>query len=147
MWVRVVTTSILVISVRISSSANRGSQRLPAVLYRSESGDGLSLRDLCEDHILYKQADLRGYLPSCMGVRAVTASVSVISVRISSSANMRISEVTCRPVWGWERWRPPSLWSLWGSHPPRTRESQNPPSRRSTRSFRPVWIVKISLVY
>jgi hypothetical protein len=74
----------------------------PAVLYGSESGDDLHdlrLCDLCKDLILCEHRDLRGYQPSCMGVRAVTASISVISVRISSFANTWISEVTCRPVW------------------------------------------------
>jgi hypothetical protein len=103
-------------------------QRLPAVLYGGKSSDGLRLRDLCKDLILCEHADLRGYLPFCMGVRAVTASVSVISVRISSSANTGISEITCRPVWEWERWRPLSPWSLWGSHPPRTQGSQRLPA-------------------
>ncbi len=97
---------------RYHPSQTRGSQRLPAVLYEGKSGDGLRLRDLYEDLILRKHVNLRGYLLSCMGVRVVMTSVSVISVRISSSANMRISEVTCRPIWGWERWRPPSPWSL-----------------------------------
>jgi hypothetical protein len=99
MGVRAVTASVSVISVRISSSTNTGTQRLPAVLYGGESVDGLRLRDLCEDLILREHGDLRGYLSSCMGVRAVTASVSVISVRISSSANTGISEDICRPVW------------------------------------------------
>jgi hypothetical protein len=91
MGVRAVTASVSVISVRISW--------LPAVLYGSESGDGLRLLDLYEDLILCEHWNLRGYLLSCMGVRAVTASISVISMKISSSANTRISEVTCRPVW------------------------------------------------
>ncbi len=112
-----------------------------------EVRDCLRLRDLYEDLILCKHADIRGYLPSCRGGKSGDGLVSVISVWISSFENMQISGFTCRPVWGWERWRPRSLWSLWGSHPRRTRGSQNPPSQRSTRSFRPVGIVKISLVY
>ncbi len=115
----------------------RGSQRLSVVLYGSESSDSLRLCDLCEDLILREHGDLRGYLSSCMGVRAVTASVSVISVRISSFANTWISEVTCRPVWEWERWRPPNPRSLWGSHPPLTRgygsKAVNREDKRSRR--------------
>ncbi len=128
MGVREVTTFVSVISIRISSSLTRGSQRLPSVLHGSESGDGLRLRDLWEDLILCEHSNLRGYLPSCIEVRAVTASISVIFVRISSSANTRISEVTCRPLWEWEQWRPSSLWSLWESHPLQTRGSQRLPA-------------------
>jgi hypothetical protein len=99
--VRAVTASVSVISVRISSSPN---MRILDVTFRpvceSESSDGFRFCDLCEDLILREHWDLRGYLPSCMGVRAVTASVSLISARISSSANTRTLEFTCRPVWG-----------------------------------------------
>ncbi len=48
---------------------NHGSHRLPTVMYGGEGGDSLCLRNLCEDLILCEHADLRGNLPSCMGVR------------------------------------------------------------------------------